>query len=164
MIGGLHGVLIQAALVVFIAAGAWYHGYGKGSDVTRAEYAQRDLQAATEAQDAYARIVERYRAKEQAQAKQIAAVSAQHQKDLIANEKALDIALSGSRLFDRNATNNQAGGSCPAIVAGNPVATDTRGTELSREASDFLRSEAARANRTVIKLNLCIDTLEAERR
>jgi hypothetical protein len=157
----MYAVLIQAALVVFIAAGTWYHGYRKGGDVTRAEYATRDLKAATEAQDAYARLASRYRAKEQAQAQSFAAVSTAYQRKLDANATAL-LAADAVRLFDHG-TSPKACGDTPATVAANPVAANSGGTELSPKFAAFLRSESSRADAVVLKLNLCIGLLESER-
>jgi len=161
MIGGLYGVLIQAAVVVFIAAGAWFHGYNKGADVTRAEYATRDLQAANEAAAAYKGLEERYRAKEQAQAQHFAAVSKDYQRRLDANATAL-VTAGAVRLFDPG-THSQTCGDSAAKTPADSVAANPRGTELSAKLADFLRSEASRADKVVLKLNLCIDTLEAER-
>jgi len=169
MIGGLYGVLIQAAVVVFIAAGAWFHGYNKGADVTRAEYATRDLQAATEAQAAYARIVERHRAKEQEWQKSLTAVSAQYQKRIAANEtqRLADLAAIDSRtliLRDPNASGVQAcsGGSSPSAgtAAGRNGAT---GAELSSAASRFLLELASEADSIVGQLSACQAILRSER-
>lgn len=162
--GGLYGILIQAALVVFIAAGAWLYGYGKGGDATRTEYAARDLQAASEAQIAYAGIVERNRAKEQAWAKSFSRVSQGHQKELADNAKALDIALASGRLYDKFAANLQASGSACGPVASSASGGDGgRGTELSNPLTEFLVREASRADKIVLQLTSCQAILRSER-
>ncbi len=176
MIGGLYGALIQAALVVFIAAGAWWHGFGKGSDVARAEFATRDLQAAREAQIAYAGIVKRRHETEQAWQKSFASVSQEHQKDLAENEKALDTALAGLRsgaivLRDPGTVGQACGGGSgsPAASPGVGDGSASAGLPpapfavLSDEASRFIVEMASDADAVVVQLQACQAILEAER-
>ena len=161
----MYGLLIQAALVVFIAAGTWYHGYSKGERDTEGVYAKRDLQAASEASIAYAGIVERERKKEQTWAKSFARVSQGHQKELADNAKALDIALASGRLYDRFAAHPETSGSACGAVAASPSGSDgSRGTQLSEALAKFLITEANRADKVVLRLTACQAILEEERR
>ena len=160
----MYGNLICAALVLFIAAGTWLHGYHHGEVQAISEYRQRDLQTATEAGIAYAGIVSRYRAQEAKWQKSFSSVSTQQQKDRLANEKALDIALASGRLYDRNASNPQACGGGATTVAASPSGGDAgKGSFLSESASGFLRRLANEADSVVIQLQACQAILKAER-
>jgi hypothetical protein len=158
----MYGILIQAALVVFIAAGSWYHGYRKGDDAARAEYAARDLQAAREAQIAYAGIASRYRAKEQAQAQSFAAVSTAYQRKLDANATAL-LAAGAVRLFDPGSRVQACGDTAAATPASPGGNNEGRGTALSQELASFLIAEANRADGIVLRLTACQAILRSER-
>ena len=167
MIGGLNAVLIQAAIVVFIAAGAWFHGFQKGGAVARSEYAERDLKASEAARIAEGAIVAKYRAKEAAWQKSLTSVSAGSQKRLIENAQALIAA---------RAAGGVANGLRAACEAGRPtgsIAPETAGTASGRngaasagfleELGAFLESEANRADAVTIQLGACQAILEAER-
>ena len=65
----MYAYLVAAVVFLVSVGGADWKGRTDGDAITSAEYAQRDLQAATEAQIAYAGIVIRERKKEQTWAK-----------------------------------------------------------------------------------------------
>lgn len=151
-------------------AGASYKAYHLGANNVRAEYAARDLQAAAEAQAAYKAVAEKYRAKEQADAQALAQVANDYERRLKdAKSKtsiALDAIRSGSlKLRDPGTASNQAGRDCPAQTTASAVVGDgSTGAELSRDASAFLYSEAARADAYTEQLGACQAALEADRR
>ena len=164
MIGGPYVWMAAAIAFLVSVGGALWKGYGLGESATRAEYAARDIQEAREAQIAYAGIVNRYRSQEAAWANKVTSISTRYQKDLTANEKALDVAISGSRLYDRTAINPKACDNGTAKVAGNTgVGNGGSGTYISEAAGIFLRRLANEADAVTIQLSACQDILASER-
>jgi len=157
----LYANLLIAAIFVGVTVGAYFTGANNREKVVRGEYAKRDLQASEEARIAERGIAARERAKEQGWQQKFAQAGTKYQRSLDASATALLVADT-VRLYDTGRP-VQACGSAASETSSNPVATDPRGTELSKPFADFLRREAGRADQTAIKLNLCIDVLEAER-
>lgn len=164
MIGGPY-VWMAAAIVFLVSVGgALWKGFNLGESVTRAEYASRDLQASEEARIAERGIQDRYRAQETKWAHSFASVSSQYQKKVADHEKALDIAISGSRLYDRFATHSQPCGDKTASTAASAsVGNGQAGTYFSSEASIFLRRLASEADSVVLQLTACQAILRSER-
>lgn len=159
---------LVAALIGVVAMGAaGYQGYRLGGDSVRAEYAKRDIAAANEAATLTKATQEKYRAKEQASADALAAVSTDYQKKLTDAQAKTAIALnairSGSvRLRDPG---SPPGGSCPAETAASTAGRDgSESGRLSGAASEFLLSEAARADAVVLQLTACQGVVAADRR
>ncbi len=156
---------VVAGLVALGAAG--YKGYRLGGDSVRAEYAARDLAAVTEAAKETKRIQDEYRAKEQASAVALAAVSTDYQKRLTDAQAKTALALnairSGSvRLRDPGAQACSGGASEAAATAAGRDGATAGG--LSGAASEFLLSEAARADSVVLQLTACQGVVTADRR
>ena len=159
-----------AALVVLLAiGGAGVKGYNLGQDHTRAEYAARDLKQANENAAETKRVQDEYRAKEQAAAVALAAVSTDYQRRLKDAEgkktAALAAVRAGTLVLRDPGTVREA---CPSGTTETAASTSGRNGEtsggLSAEASGFLLSEAARADAYTEQLGACQAALEADRR
>lgn len=156
----MYARLISAGLVVLVVAGAYAYGRFDGDRVRGAEESARRLQEAAEYGIAVNGLQTRYRAQEGHWAQAFGQVSAYYQEELKKHDKALADALAAGRLRDPYA---QACNGAPTDATADPGRPDAGGAELSQQASDFLRSEAARADKIVEKLNYCIVVLERER-
>jgi hypothetical protein len=161
--------LIGALVAAVLVAGAGLKGYGLGKDHVRAEYAARDLQQANENAAFAQKINEGRRVKEQGWAKDLAAVSAHYQGRLTDAEAKTTLALnairSGSvRLRDPGAKPETCRGSGSGITAPAGRRDGSTTGELSRLASEFLYSEAARADRHTEQLSACQAALLADRK
>lgn len=150
-------------LLLAIATGIYVKGGNDREAKVVAIYQARDIKAAAEYQAKETAIQDAYRAKEAQWSKQITAVSKDYQGKVAANEKALDIALTSGRLYDRFAAPNQACGDSATKAPADPVAARPAGTELSQNLAGFLEREASRADQVALNLNLCIGVLESER-
>lgn len=161
---------ILGLVAVLALAGAGAKGYSLGKDNVRAEYAARDLQAAADAQAAYKAIAEKYRAKEQADAQALATVANDYERRLKdARGKttvAMDALRSGAlRLRDPGAVGQQAGGNCaPETPPSTGKRDGEKGAGLSDQASEFLLTEAARADAYTEQLAACQAVIEADRK
>ena len=159
---------LVAAIIGLVALGsAGYKGYRLGGDSVRAEYAQRDIAAANEAAAQTKRLQDEYRAKEQASAVALAAVSKDYQGRLTDAQAKTALALnairSGSVRFRDPGTEANRG--CPAEAA---TATAGRngaesGRLLSQDAAIFLTDLAAEADRNTIQLGACQAVVAADR-
>ncbi len=176
MIGGPYVYLAAAVACLVALGGAYVKGRTDEGRIVRGEYAARDLQAATEAQIAYAGIVERRRKTEQAWQKSFAGISQKHQGEIADNAKKLKDALAGLRSGDfvlrDPGTVNQACGSGSGSPAASPGVGDGSASAglppapfaiLSNEASRFIVEMAAEADEVVVQLQACQAILEAER-
>lgn len=156
-------VYLGGAIAILLACGgAYVKGRTDGDAITRSEYAARDLQASEEARIAERGLSAKYRAQEQRWSQAFQVAGTQYQRSLDASHTASRVAES-VRLRDPFA-NPEACGSGTPQAAANTVAANSGGTELSHTLARFLKSEASRADAVVLKLNLCIDTLEMERK
>ena len=157
-----HAKLVAALVFLLALGGAYWKGRTDGARLTAAEYATRDLKASEEARIAERAITERYRAQEQRWQAAFSKAGTDYQRKLDANATAL-LVSDAVRLRDPF-TKPQACGSETTQPAADTNAANSGGTELSQAFASFLRSEASRADAVVLKLNLCIDTLESERK
>ncbi len=168
MIGGPYVYLAAAAAFLAALGGAYVKGRSDGGDIARSEYAARDIKAASEAQDAYKRTVEGFRAKEAEWQKSLTAVSKNYQQRIAANEtqRLADRAAAESLaivLRDPNA-NPQACSGGTSAVAGTAAGRDGSETgRFSPEATRFLLGEANRADAVTIQLQACQAILASER-
>jgi len=157
----MYANLIILAIFVGVTVGAYFTGANNREKIVRGEYAARDLQASEEARTVEKAIAERERAKEASWQQKFAQAGTKYQRSLDASATAL-LTANAVRLYD-NYRAVAACGSAASETAADTVATDARGTELSKPFADFLKREASRADSTAIRLNLCIDVLESER-
>lgn len=155
--------LVAALVALAMLAGAYIEGRSDERKIVTSEYAQRDLKAQAEYTAKLQAIEEVNRAKEANWQAQFVSASRTYEGKVKENAKALDIALTSGRLYDRFATTNQACGDSTAKTATDPIPTRQAGAELSEQFDKFLKSEASRADKVVLDLNLCIGTLEGER-
>jgi hypothetical protein len=159
-----YAYLIAAVVAAAMLAGSYLQGRSDGTDITTSAYATRDLQGAQVSFAKYQEISEKYRTQETNWQARFVSQARTYQGKVVDNAKALDIALTSGRLYDRFAAPSQACGDSAAKVAADPVAVSPAGTQLSAELDRFLKSEASRADKVVLDLNLCIGVLEEERR
>lgn len=155
--------LVAALVAVAMLAGSYLKGRSDGGKIVATEYQARDLKAEADYSAKIKALEESSRKQEQSWQAQFVSAARTYEGKVKENAKALDIALSGSRLYDRFAAPSASCGNSGSQVASNPVAASQTGTELSPELSQFLKREASRADAVVLSLNLCIGTLEAER-
>lgn len=135
------------------------------SDGAKLEASEINAERAQEARENTIAIEGAYKRKAETEAKWQAAFSKagkDFEGKLNAKDKALAAALAGKRLRDPYSEPKTCGDTTGKTAA-NPEPANAGGTELSVEFDRFLKSEASRADKVVLKLNLCIDTLEAER-
>jgi len=158
-----YGKLIAAIILLVVIAGAYVQGRRDGTRIVTAEYAQRDLKAQADYQAKEIALQNEYRAKEQEWSQKFISAALSYEGKVKENAKALDIAISSGRLYDRFATASPSCGDSTGKTSADSPATRQAGTELSAEFDKFLKSEASRADKIVLDLNLCIGTLEAER-
>ena len=133
------------------------------SDGAKLEASANNALRAQEAIEFNLAIEGAYKRKAETEAKWQASFSAagkDYQRKIDAAHTAL-VTAGAVRLFDPGT--RAACGDPAAKVAADSKPTDPRGTELSAWLTDYLKREASRADKVVLKLNLCIDTLEAER-
>lgn len=158
-------VAAVAGLVALGAAG--YKGYRIGGDSVRAEYAQRDIAAANEAAAQTKRLQDEYRAKEQASAVALAAVSKDYQGRLTDAQAKTRIALnairSGSvRLRDPGA--QACSGGTAEAAASAERRNGAQAGDLSGTAASFLLDLAAEADRNTLQLGACQAVVAADRK
>ncbi len=155
--------LIAALVVVALLAGAGYKGYELGRDHVRAEYEARDIKAQADYAAKETALQDQYRKQEANWQAQFVSAARTYEGKVKENAKAMDIALASGRLYDRFASTDTTSGDSTAKTPANPSTASQTGTELSEKLATFLESEASRADKVVLDLNLCIDTLQAER-
>jgi len=156
-------VYLGGAVVFLLACGgAYVKGRTDGDAITRSEYAARDLQASEEARIAERGLSAKDRAQERRWQSAFSDAQTKYQRTLDANHTAL-LTADAVRLRDPF-TKPEACSGGTSQAAANTIAANSGGTELSDTLARFLKSEASRADAVVLKLNLCIDTLESERR
>ena len=155
---GLFAVLIVSGL-----AGSYLKGRSDGSAIVTATYAQRDVKAAADYQAKETALQNEYRKQEQNWQEKFVSQARSYEGKVKENAKALDIALTSGRLYDRFAAHRPASRDCSAPISSDTVAASQAGTELSEQLTQYLKREASRADKVVLDLNLCIGVLEAER-
>lgn len=160
----LYAYLIAAVVAAAVLAGTAYKAYQLGADGVRAEYTARDLKAAQDYAAKEREITEAYRAREAAQARAFAAVSSSYQAKVAANAKALDIAIAGSRLYDRAASRQTCGDSAAPAATPAGGRDGGAGAYLSDAAGGFLRRLASEADAVVLQLTACQQLLLDERK
>lgn len=137
------------------------------SDGAKLEASANHALRAQEAVEYNLAIQGAYKRKAETEAKWQAAFSKagkDYQRRLADNAKALDIAISGSRLFDRNARSAPGGDSCaptPGIASGRDGGS---GAYLSDAAGSFLRRLASECDAVAIQLGAAQELLRSERR
>jgi hypothetical protein len=156
----MNGYILAALIGLFVSGLAYVQGRADGGKLERAEYTAKRLQEATEYGIAVNGLQTRYKAQERHWAQSFSQVSTFYQAELKKGDKALATALAAGRLRDPYAKACE--GSAPG-AATNTGAPNQGGAELSTEFDRFLKSEAARADKIVVKLNYCIGLLEKER-
>lgn len=163
--------LVAALVAIAMLAGSYLQGRKDGGNIVRADYAQRDIKAATDYAAKEREITEAYRAKEAEWAGKSAAVSKKYQRELanaetskLAALAALDAGTLRLRLND-SPDSKACGSSTPA------PATDTSGNNgapqgrfLGAVDSAFLVSLAAEADSVVTQLSACQQLLIDERK
>ncbi len=155
--------LVAALVAVLACAGVGYKAYRLGQDGVRAEYAQRDLDAANTYAAKEREITEAYRQKEAKWAASSAQASKTYQREIDKNATTyLTLLATRPVLRDPGAHCEAGSGDAPG-TASNTGASDTGDIILSERTSNFLFAQAARADTTRAKLNSCIDLLESER-
>ena len=157
-------IAVVAGLVALGAAGA--KGYSLGADHVKAEYAARDLKAQAEAAALTKATEEKYRAQEQAHSQAVAQIANDYEGRLTDAQRKTTIALDairagGLRLRDPGAQAcRDPAASVAASTSGRNGAESGR---LSGAASEFLLSEAARADAVVLQLTACQGVVTADR-
>ena len=161
-------IYLVAAIIGLVALGAaGFQGYRLGGDHVRAEYAARDLKAANEAAALTKATEEKYRAQEQAHSQAVAQIANDYEWRLTDAQAKTTLALNairsgGLRLRDPGAQ------ACGDTAPGTPASTSGRDGAsaggLSNQASEFLYSEAARADSVVLQLSACQAVIQADRR
>ena len=152
-----------AVLVVGLVAGAGLKGYSLGKDTVRAEYAARDLAAATAYAAKEREITEANRAKEQKWASSFAQASRKAQREIDKNATYYLTLLATAPVLRDPGSHNPTHRDTGSPTASDTCAHSSGGSILSENTSRLLWSEAARADSVRIRLNSCIDLLEAER-
>lgn len=159
---------ITIAFVASVSIAGW-GGFRLGADHVRAERAATDLANANEQTAKTREIEERYRAKEQASAQALQAVANDYEGRLTDAQRkttiALDAIRSGAvRLRDPYAK-PEACGSATAEAGPSPGGRNgSSAGELSGATSEFLVSEAARADAIVLQLTACQQIVASDRR
>lgn len=149
---------------------AYVQGRSDERKIVVSEYATRDLTDARESQAAYAAINERYRAKEQDQAKRLAGVSKTYQKELANAETAkivaLDAVRTGALQLRLTDSRCEAGGSPAGQAAAGAGGRDgaAGGQFLGPTDSAFLIAEASRADAVTQQLTACQAVVTEDRR
>ena len=163
MIPNVYAIGGAALVVLVVAAGSGYKGYSLGKDHVRAEYAQRDLDSATAYAAKEREITDAYRKKEAEWSASSAQASKKYQREIDANATTYLTLLATRPVLRDPGASCRASGDSTAVTTANAEAPDTGEWVLSPRLSDFLWSQAARADTTRAKLNSCIDLLESER-
>lgn len=152
-----------AVLILAAAAGIYVKGGNDREARITAMYQARDLKAAADYQAKTTALQDKYRKQEAQWQTKFVSQARSYEGKVKENAKALDIALTSGRLYDRFAAPRPTCGDTSPQVASNPVAASQAGAELSEQLTQYLKREASRADKVVLDLNLCIGTLEAER-
>jgi len=179
-------ILVYAILAIVLLAAAGFlvqrvtsylkgldqQGYDRGALKVKSDYEARDNAALAKANDRIAALSKQVGEQEKAHADRVAKIDADKSKELnnVKAKAASDVArirAGALRLRDpgRPEPGCPDGGGSPASppVAGAGVGDGERGSELSRAAAAFLRSEAGRADAVVVKLTACQGIVESDR-
>lgn len=157
--------VLLAAVVGFVAAvgGAYVQGRSDGNAISDREHVAEKLQQTTETAIAINGAQTRHRAQEAQWQESFSTVSTTLQGKLDASKKALAIALAANRLRDPFAKPQTCGGAT-AEAAPSASGDNAPGeSELSVQFDTFLKSEASRADKIVLKLTACQEILTSER-
>ena len=160
-------IYLVAAIAGLVALGAaGYKGYQLGGDHVRAEYAARDLKAQAEAAALTKDTEEKYRAQEQAHSQAVAQIANDYEGRLTDAQRKTTIALDairagGLRLRDPGA--QACGDPAPGTATATAGRNGAESGRLSGAASEFLLSEAARADAVVLQLTACQGVVTADR-
>lgn len=165
-----YGKLVAAVVLLLVIAGAYVQGRRDGTRIVQADYAQRDLKAATDYAAKEREITETYRAKEAKLAQQVASVGTNLQRERVAREKTqndLNAALVAGSLVLRDPGPRD----IPACSSGTPqVAAPASGSDagtganISKTAASFLLALTAEADAVVVQLTACQQVLTDERK
>lgn len=160
---------LAIALVLLVALiGAYIKGRNDGGKIVTAEYAKRDLKAATDYAQKEREITEKYRAQESSWQQQFVAASRSYQKGLANAETAKLAALAAVdagtlRLRDPSGNRETCGDNASKTTAGSSGNNGGSGGELSPKLTQFLIGEATRADEIVSQLSACQQILVLER-
>ena len=160
-----------AFVVALIAAGLGgeYDGNKRGVNSERVAWQAKDNKELTEANAKILQLENDARAKEQAHAADLAAISTNYEQELqhAENTRKADVAAARSgalRLRDPGATAQQTCGSATGQAATGPGGRDAQtGGELSPELTEFLFIEADRADAIVQQLGACQAVIVSDR-
>jgi len=164
-----YGKLVLAIVLILAFLGAYVKGRSDGGKIVKADYAQRDLKAATDYAAKEREITEKYRSQEENWQKQFVAASKAYQKGLANAEtqKLADAAAIDAgriRLLDPGAVGKACGDSPPSTAPSSSGRNGSEGSELSPEFAKFLLAEASRADQYTIQLAACQAILIEERK
>lgn len=145
--------------------GAYFYGHSNGVDGERVKWQQQHIDDTARYNALLISTLGKYRDLENKRATDTAKLEldaklrikeVSNAKDKIIN----DLRTGTIKLRDQYATAK----TCSAGVPETSTSDDTeRGSELSSELSQFLVSEASRADQVVVKLNQCVEQLTADR-
>ena len=151
-------ILVIAFFVLVV--GAYFYGRSDGAALEAANTLKRDNKALVEASDKLEKAQARVAALEREDALSKAAASTKYQEDLKnvedkKNRTIADLRAGLVRLRDPGRQHQSNPGVVPERGPGDSGGDGKAGAELSGETSEFLVSEATRANKIVLQLTAC---------
>lgn len=164
----IYGKLAIALVLLVALIGAYVKGRSDGGKIVQADYAQRDLKAATDHAAKEREISENYRLKEENWQSQFVAASKTYQRSLanaqtqrLADAAAIDAGR--IRLLDPGANRPTCGDSTAKTASSTSGRNGGEGAELSPKAARFLLGLANDADALVTQLSACQQILSSER-
>lgn len=160
-------VIALAWIGSLTGVGYWQHGEGVKTE--RVNWQTRESKELRDANNKITMLQEQARQKEADHAQALSDISSNYQKELNdankQNKALTDAVRSGElRLRDNNASCQSADGSYPGTVGTSTSGRDGRaGTELSREAAEFLLILTEEADAVVRQLNACQAVIKEDR-
>ena len=165
----MYAYIIAAVVAVAMLAGSYLQGRKDGANAIRADYAARDLKAATDYAAKEREITEAARKREAEWSQRFVSASRSYQKGLanVETQRLADMAAVDARtlrLRDPGTDSQACGGGAPISAASASGHNGSEGAYLSSKAAAFLLGLTAEADSTVRQLTACQQLLIDERK
>jgi len=152
--------LIGILVLALTGGSGFLYGMNHGKKIERAEWQTKELKADHDVQDNLAAAQTDVETREASHQKDLANISAHYQKELqnvydTKDRVIHDLRAGALRLRDPGTVNPAGAGAMPSSVASSSGCDGQAGSHLSEQISEFLASEASRADGIVEQLNAC---------